>query len=82
MGKLRNAQGHRRDLQHENKATTENTVYLESSMFIASVSAPLYPVDLPTSQTNAKYYLDMKTAGQSEKTIACLCTLFHKNNQN
>lgn len=49
MGKLRNAQGHRRDLQHENKATTENTVYLESSMFIASVSAPLYPVDLPTS---------------------------------
>lgn len=45
-GKLPNAQGHRRDLQHENKATTKNTAYLESTMFVS-----LYPVDLPTSQT-------------------------------
>lgn len=45
-GKLPNAQGHRRDPQHENKATTENTAYMESTMFVS-----LYPVDLPTSQT-------------------------------
>lgn len=82
MGKLPNAQGHRRNLQHENKATTENTAHLASGMFTASVSVPLYPMVLPTSQTNAKYCLDIKRVGQSEKTIACLCTLSHKNNQN
>lgn len=82
MGKLPNAQGHRRDLQHENKAAAENTACLESSMFTASMPVPLYPVDLPTSQTNVKYYLDMKRVGQSEKTIVCFCTLSHKNNQN
>lgn len=75
MGTLPNAQGHRRDLQHENKSTTDNTAYLEGSMFTASLH-------LPTSQTIAKHYLNMMRVGKSEKTIACLCTPSHKNNQN